>query len=197
MIPANNVLLMSPMKIKQIFLWLILSVAGLNLVPTASLMTAGSVLTPSDESDVRAAVQRIFDQLKGGQYETLYDSLPSSSRARMSRDRLVQGLQGTRNMYQLDRIEIGAVRVSGNLAVVDTVMYARIAKPFDAEGKLVVQQYLVREDGSWRVATGDNATINQFLKSNPAFARKFPIKPTRAYVKQNGQWVEFKLPRRQ
>jgi hypothetical protein len=184
------------MKTKQILFWLILLVAGLNLATTASSMTAGSVPTPSDQSDVRSAVQRIFDQLKSGQYEALYDSLPSSSRARISRDRLVQGLQGTRNMYQLDRIEIGAVRVSGNLAVVDTVMYARIAKPFDAEGKLVVQQYLVREDGSWRVATGDNATINQFLKSNPAFARKFPIKPTRAYVKQNGEWVEFKLPKR-
>ena len=185
------------MKTKQIFLWLILLISSFNPVTPARSMAAGSVPTPSDESDVRSAVQRIFEQLKGGQYEALYDSLPSSSRARLSRDRLVKGLQGTRNMYQLDRIEIGAVRVSGNLAVVDTVMYLRIAKPLDAEGKLVVQQYLVREDGSWRVATGDTATINQFLKSNPAFARKFPIKPTRAYIKQNGQWVEFKLPRRQ
>jgi len=151
---------------------------------------------PSDESDVRAAVQRIFDQLKSGQYETLYDSLPSSSRARISRERLVKGLQGTRNLYQLDRIEIGAVRVSGKLAVVDTVMYARIARPFDADGKLVVQQYLIREDGSWRVATGDTATINSFLKNNPAFARKFPIKRARAYINQNGQWVEVPLGRR-
>jgi hypothetical protein len=196
MTPAKSVLLKMLMKTKQIFFWLILLVAGLNLVSTATSLTAASPPTPSDESDVRSAVQRIFEQLKGGQYDALYDSLPSNSRARISRDRLVKGLQGTRNMYQLDRIEIGSVRVSGNFAVVDTVMYARIAKPFDAEGKLVVQQYLVREDGSWRVATGDTATINQFLKSNPAFARKFQIKPTRAYIKQNGQWVEFKLPTR-
>ena len=150
-------------------------------------------VTPSDESDVRSSVQRIFDQLKGGQYEALYDSLPSSTRSRVSRDRFVKGLQGSRNMYQLDRIEIGAVRVSGNIAVVDTVMYAHIQQPFNADGKLVVQQYLVREDGSWRVATGDRATIDRFLKSNPAFARKFPIKRTRAFVQQNGQWVEIPL----
>jgi hypothetical protein len=155
-------------------------------------VSAANAMT-SDESEVRGSVQRIFDQLKAGQYEALYDSLPSSTRSRVSRDRFVKGLQGSRNMYQLDRIEIGAVRVSGNLAVVDTVMYAHIQQPFNADGKLVVQQYLVREDGSWRVATGDRATIDRFLKSNPAFARKFPIKRTKAFVQQNGQWVEIPL----
>lgn len=152
---------------------------------------------PSDETEVHSVVQRIFDQLKAGQYEALYDALPSSSRSRMPRDRFVTALQRTRNLYQLDRIEIGAVRVAGNLAVVDTVMYARVAQPFDADGKLVVQQYLVREDGSWRVATGDTATINRFLKSNPSFARRFPIKRPRAFIKQNGQWVEFQTQPRQ
>jgi hypothetical protein len=166
----------------------------LAVVFLTSLAIAGSAgAAPSDESEVRNAVQRIFDQLKNGQYEALYDSLPSSTRSRLPRDRFVKGLQGTRNMYQLERIEIGAVRVSGNIAVVDTVMYAHIQQPFNGDGKLVVQQYLVREDGSWRVATGDRATIDRFLKSNPAFARKFPIKKTRAYVQQNGQWVEIPM----
>src|SRR6202165_2043818 len=185
--------MMNLMKTKRAIFWLILLAGGLGFLTTASRSVAAM---PSDESEVRSAVQHIFDQLKAGQYEALYDSLPSSSRARLSRERLVKGLQGTSNLYQLQRIEIGAVRVSGNLAVVDTVMYAHIAKPFDADGKLVVQQYLIREDGNWRVATGDTATINRFLKSNPAFARKFPIKRARAYVNQNGKWVEVPLGRR-
>lgn len=150
----------------------------------------------SDESEVRSTVQRVFDQLKSGQFEDLYAGLPSSSRARISRDRFVSGLQRTRDMYQLQRIEIGAVRVSGNLAVVDTTMYAHISKPFDADGKLVVQQYLIREEGSWRVATGDTATINRFLKANPVFARKFPIRRPRASIYQNGKWIEIPLGRR-
>ncbi|MEK6334783.1 MAG: hypothetical protein AABM67_07535 [Acidobacteriota bacterium] len=181
------------MKNNRAIFWLILLATGLGLFSVGARMVAAA---PSDESEVRGAVQRIFDQLKAGQYEALYDSLPSSSRARISRERLVKGLQGTRNMYQLERIEIAAVRVSGNLAVVDTVMYARIVKPLDADGKLVVQQYLIREEGSWRVATGDTATINRFLKSNPAFARKFPIKKPRAYINQNGKWLEVPLGRR-
>lgn len=172
----------------------LITLALLSLLHTATAGTAGAI--PSDQSDVRSAVQRIFDQLKGGQYEALYDSLPSSTRSRVPRDKFVQGLQGTRNMYQLQRIEIGIPRVSGNLAVVDTTMYAHMQQPFDGDGKLVVQQYLVREDGGWRVATGDRATIDRFLKSNPGFARKFPIKQTRAYVQQNGQWIEIPLGRR-
>jgi hypothetical protein len=175
------------MKSKRTILSLLLLISGFILVMSVGSLAA----TPADESDVRGAVQRIFDQLKAGQYEALYDSLPSSSRTRLSRDQLVKGLQGTSNLYQLQRIEIGAVRVSGNLAVVDTVMYAHIAPPFNADGKLVVQQYLVREEGSWRMATGDRATIDRFLKSNPSFARKFPIKRPHVFVKQDGKWAEF------
>jgi len=163
-------------------------------------MTLGIAITvpatPSDETEVRSTIQHVFDQLKSGEYGALYDGLPSSSRSRISKDRFVSGLQRTSNLYQLQRIEIGAVRVSGNLAVAETTMYAHINKPFDADGKLVVQQYLIREDGQWRVATGDNATVNRFLKANPTFARRFPIKRPNAYVNQNGNWVEIPLGRR-
>lgn len=175
------------MKVKRAITILIL-ICGLS-----GLVTKAS---PSDESDVRNAVQHIFNQLKSGEYGSLYDSLPSSSRAKVSRERLVQGLQRSQNMLQLQRIEIGAVRVSGNLAVVDTVMYAHLLKPLDADGKLVVQQYLIREDGAWRVATGDNATINTFLKNNPSFARKFPIKKPQAFISQDGKWIPIPLGRR-
>src|ERR1041384_5980671 len=157
----------SQMKIKSLVLILI---CGLNCIPTASLSAA----TPSDESDVRNAIQHTFDQLKNGQSAALYDSLPSSTRSRLPKDRFVNGLERSQGFFQLQRIEIGPVRVSGDIAVADTVMYAHIAKPFDGDGKLVVQQYLIREGGSWHVVTGDNATINRFLKSNPKFARRFP-----------------------
>jgi hypothetical protein len=162
----------------------------------SSFLSAGAAPAspaPSDEAEVRSAVQRIFNQLKSGEYAALYDSLPSSSRSRVSRDRFVSALRQSQGMYRLDSIEVGAVRVAGDLAVVDTVMYAHITKPIDGDGKLVVQQYLVKENGSWRVATGDRPTIDRFLKSNPGFARKFPIRRTRAFLKHDGKWVEMPL----
>ena len=180
------------MKDRTIFSWVVL--LGALAAASMAFASATNSRLPSDESEVRATVQRVFDQLKSGQYGALYDSLPSTSRARIPRDRFVNGLQRTSNFYQLNRIDIGTVRVSGNLAVVDTTMYAHVSKPFDADGKLIVQQYLIRENGSWRVATGDNATINRFLKSNPTFARRFPIKRPQAFIKQNGNWVQFNLP---
>jgi len=167
------------------------AIAGIILLICSPVCVAAS-----DQSDVRAAVQHIFNQLKNGEYEALYDSLPAAARSRISRERLVQGLQRTHDNLQLQRIEIGQVRVSGNLAVVDTTMYAHVAKPFDADGKLLVQQYLVREDGSWKVATGDTATINRFLQSNPSFGKRFPIKPAQAFVYQNDKWVPIPLGQR-
>ena len=145
----------------------------------------------ADEAEVRGTVQRVFQQLKSRDYGALYDSLPSSSRNRMTRERFSSALKRAQDMYVLDRIDVGQVRVAKDLAVVDTVLYGRVVAPLSAEGKIVVQQYLVREDGKWRVATGDSGTINRFLASNPAFRAKFPIRQPRVYVKQGNNWVEF------
>ena len=165
------------------------------MLAVASLST--TVARASDEGDVRTLVQQVFLQLQSRDFGSVYDSLPSSTRMRTSRDRFVSALKRSQDRYILDRINIGAVRVSGNLAVADTELYGRLAKPIEAEGKIVVQQYLVREDGKWRVATGDNATIQRFLKVNPTFARRFPIHQPRIYMKQNGKWVLFNLGSRQ
>jgi hypothetical protein len=150
----------------------------------------------SDTTDVRNTVQSVFEQLKSHDYSGLYDRLPGSSRNRMSRDRFVSALQRAQDFYQLDRLEIGAVKVSGNLAVVDTVLYGRVVAPIQAEGKIVVQQYLLREDGAWRVATGDQSAVKKFLAANPGFNKGFKIRQPRIYVKQNNQWTEFNPGRR-
>lgn len=161
----------------------LLAVVAIGLVHT--------IARASDESDVRSTVQHVFQQLKSRDFGAAYDSLPASSRKRMSRERFATALQRSQDRYVLDRISIGSVKVSGNIAVADTELFGRVTKPFPAEGKIVVQQYLVREDGKWRVATGDTGTIKRFLKTNPTFARKFPIRQPRIYVKQGDKWIEF------
>jgi hypothetical protein len=162
----------------------------------AAMLTVIFCLAPawaqaSEETDVRGVVQQTFQQLQSRNFGAVYDSLPASTRSRMSRSRFIDALQRAQGRYSLDRINIGAVRVSGNIAVADTELYGRITTPFPAEGKIVVQQYLVREDGKWRVATGDNGTIQRFLKATPAFARKFPIRQPKIYVKQGDKWIQF------
>src|ERR1051325_11357794 len=157
-------------------------------------MFSATVVKASDQSDVRATVQTVFDQIKSHDYGSLYDLLPGSARSRMSRERFVSALQRAQEFYQLDRIEIGAVKVMGNLAVVDTALYGRVVNPIQAEGKIVVQQYLLREDGKWRVATGDQSTVRKFLAANPGFSKGFTIRQPRVYIKQNDKWIEFNAP---
>jgi hypothetical protein len=159
------------------------------------LLSVPGPLRASDETDVRGTVQRVFQQLKAKDYNSLYDVLPSSSRARMTRERFTSALQRAQNLYSLERMDVGVVKVAGDLAVVDTVLYGRVVVPVETEGKIVVQQYLVREDGKWRIATGDRGTVNRFLKANPSFQKSFAIRQPRVYVKQNGKWVPFNVPR--
>ena len=165
----------------------VLSLAVLILV----VFSFTAIANASDQSDVRATVQNVFDQLKSHNYDNLYELLPGSARNRMSRERFVSALQRAQDFYQLDRMDIGATKVMGNLAVVDTVLYGRVVNPIQAEGKIVVQQYLLREDGKWRVATGDQSTVKKFLAANPGFSKGFRIQQPRVYIKQNDKWVEF------
>jgi len=170
----------------------VLSFAVLIFVITFS----STVVKSSDQAEVRATVQSVFNQLKSHDYSSLYDLLPGSARNRMSRERFVSALQRAQDFYQLDRLEIGATKVMGNLAVVDTVLYGRVVTPVQAEGKIVVQQYLLREEGKWRVATGDQSTVRKVLAANPGFSKSFKIKQPKIYVKQNNEWVEFNPPGR-
>lgn len=167
------------------FLWLLLT-AVVGLVP---------VTAASDQSDVRSTVQSVFEQLKAHNYGALYDLLPGSARTRMSRERFVSSLERAQGFYQLDRMDVGAIKVSGNFAVVDTVLYGRIVNPIQAEGKIVAQQYLVREEGKWRVAMGNQATVRKLFAGNPGFGKGFRIREPQIYMKQGDKWVEFKMPR--
>ena len=160
------------------------------------IFCSGALVRASDQSDVRATVQDVFEQLKAHNYDSLYELLPGSARGRMSRERFVSALQRAQDFYQLDRMDIGAMKIMGNLAVVDTVLYGRVTNPIQAEGKIVVQQYLLREDGKWRVATGDQSTVKKFLAANPGFSKGFRIQRPRVYVKQGEKWVEFNSRRK-
>jgi len=152
--------------------------------------SAAATRPANDEREVRQAAQRVFNDLKQKHYEDLYNSLPESSRKRVTKDRFVTALTRTEDFYRLDRLEIGAIRVSGDFAVADTTMYGHVLKPFDSDGKIIAQQYLVKEGGSWKVATGDRALIQNFLTQNPEFAKKFPVRPSRVLINRDGKWVD-------
>ena len=145
----------------------------------------------TDAAEVRGAMERAFERLRSGDYGGVYDALPSASQRRITRARFVSALERAQGMFELNRLEINRVRVAGDLAVVDTVLYARIRQPVEGEGKLVSRQYMVREGGEWRVTTGDRSTVRPLLAANPAFARQFPPTEPRIYFKRDGRWISL------
>ena len=176
------------MKIKGFIIpALTLMLAALWPVAASSSASASA----DDQAEVRSAVRQAFAQLKSRQYGALYDGLPSASQRRVSRERFISGLRRTSDMYELERMETGAVRVSGDIAVVDTVMYGRVSRPLESDGKVVAQLYLVREGGRWRVVVSDRATARSLLADYPAFIKKYPPREPRAYVKRDGRWVDL------
>jgi len=156
-----------------------------------SAVTLARARAATPEAEVRGAVEAAFRQLRGGQYGSLYDALPSSSQRRLSRQSFVSALERARGMYELDRLEISSVRVAGDLAVVDANVYGRARAPFEAEGKIVARQYLVREGGRWRVTTGEASTVRPLLAAHPDFAKRFPPREPRIFLKRDGRWVDM------
>ncbi|HEX8853596.1 MAG TPA: hypothetical protein VF754_08925, partial [Pyrinomonadaceae bacterium] len=145
----------------------------------------------NEEAEVREAMQRAFERLRTGDYGGVYDALPSASQRRVTRGGFVSAMQRAQAIFELHRLEISRVRVSGDLAVVDTVLYARVRQPVESEGKLVSRQYLLREGGQWRVTTGDMSTVRPLLAANRTFARQFPPTAPRVYLKRDGRWVSI------
>jgi len=154
------------------------SLATLALIMLMGAPQKLSSAKPDDRADVRGAVRRIFDQLRSRQYNELYDSLSSSSRKRITRQRFTSSMQKWDDTYTIDRVEVGSVRVRGNTAVAQTTIYGRLLKPSAGEGKIVAQQTLVREDGQWRVSS---ASTGAGLSGRSA----------RIYLKRDGRWVDI------
>lgn len=171
-------------KRRTLFFLLILLVAFSPFIKTATAM--------DDEraAEVRRVIEQSFRQLQAGDYNSLYDLMPSASQKRISRERFVNSLQRTRGLYELNRLQINSVHTAGDLAVIDTTIFGRVKQAADIEGKIIARQYLVRENGSWRVTAGDRASVQPLLAANTQFARRYPPHEPRVLIKQNGRWVD-------
>jgi hypothetical protein len=181
--------MMKPKGIRARALLLAAAVTFLTLL--AGPQSAVASARPDAEEEVRAAMRQAFERLQSGDFGGVYDALPTASQRRVGRQQFVQALERSRGMFTLNGLEIERVSVAGNLAAVDTVIYASVRQPLEAEGKIVARQYMVREGGRWRVTTGDRSTVRPLLAANPAFSRQFPPTEPRIYIKRDGRWVNL------
>jgi hypothetical protein len=77
---------------------------------------------------------------------------------------------------------------------VDTIIYGGLKRAVNVngeevkEGRVSVQQYLLKEEGRWRITTADKRTTDFFLQRNPEFKQQFQLTQPQFALKQNGKW---------
>lgn len=158
----------------------------------ASLMVSAQAQIKS--GNPRSTVQNFFSLLKAQKYAELHDFLPSQLQKQTTREQLAESLKRLDQFLTIERMEIGRIQQRGDYAVVDTTIYGNLKRAMNVngaevkEGRVSVQQYLLKEDGRWRITTADNRTRDFFLKRNPEFKQQFQLTQPQFALKQNGQW---------
>ena len=156
-----------------------------------------ATLAQAKPTNPRAAVQTFFTLLKTQQYQTLYDYLPREYQQQITREQLTQSLKRLEAFIVIGKMELGRVQQKGDFAVVDTTIYGKLKQPLKlngqeiSEGRVITQQYLLKENGQWKVATADDRTRGYFLKRNPAFSKDFQLTRSQFAFKQDGKWQAF------
>lgn len=151
----------------------------------------------NDEKAIRTSLQRYFTALKTGQYQKLYDSLPVSFQKQTTRAELADNLGRLGQFLKVRRMEIGKIEQRGDLAVVETTIYGQLTKPLNLnggeieQGRVTARQYLIREAGSWKIASTSERALRSFLKERPEAANLFEQSHTRFELFSQGSWVRL------
>ncbi|MEK7834071.1 MAG: NTF2-like N-terminal transpeptidase domain-containing protein, partial [Acidobacteriota bacterium] len=146
--------------------------------------------------DPRATTQTFFSLLKAQKYAELHDFLPSQLQKQTTREQLAESLKRLDQFLTIQRMEVGRIQQRGDFAVVDTTIYGNLKRAMNMngeevkEGKVSVQQYLLKEEGRWRITTADKRSGDFFVKRNPEFKQQFQLAQPQFAIKQNGKWIQ-------
>lgn len=160
------------------------------------LASPAGAWNPPDEA-IRKAVERHFTLLRTRQYQPLYNSLPASVRQKTTREEMAESLERLRRFLKIDRMEIGEIEQRGPLAVATTTIYGRLVTPLNlngqeiSEGRVTTQQYLINEDGRWKIASATEGALRDFLRTHPEAATQFRQSHTRFELRGQQGWVRM------
>ncbi len=166
----------------------------------AAAVAQNKTQSAGNQSNVRGAVQSFFSLLKSQKYSELYDFLPSQLQSQTSREQLTASLTRLGAYLTVERLQVGRIQQKGDFAVVDTTIYGNLKRTMNMngeevkEGRVTVQQYLLKENGRWKITTADNRTRDFFLKRNPEFKKQFQLSQPQFAFKQKGRWTPLGQP---
>lgn len=175
-----------------------LTILTFLMLATANLPVA----SPSNEKAIRMSLQKYFNLLRTGRYGELYNTLPSAFQKQSTREEVAESLSRIGEFLKLSRMEIGRIEVrsieqQGEFAVAATTIFGQLTRPITLnnreirQGRISSQQYLIRENGTWKIASANERTLRGFMKDHPEVATLFPQTRTRLELLSDGKWIRM------
>jgi len=157
------------------------------------------ICSESDDEKILQAIENIYTDysvgLMTGDWRKSYDKLADFIKKRVKYDGFVTANQMMMKSFLLKASQLSNLRARGKYAAARALTYIDFYPEKEGDpilnGKIEALVFFIQEKGTWKIATGTDEDIEEFLKTNPR-AREimFPVK-TRIYYKQKGYWIAF------
>jgi len=157
------------------------------------------ICSESDDEKILRAIENIYTDysvgLMTGDWRKSYDKLADFIKKRVKFDGFVTANQMMMKSFLLKASQLSNLRARGKYAAARALTYIDFYPEKKGDpilnGKIEALVFFILEKGAWKIATGTDEDIEEFLKTNPR-AREImlPVK-TRIYYKQKGYWIAF------
>lgn len=157
------------------------------------------ICSESDDEKILRAIENIYTDysvgLMTGDWRKSYDRLADFIKKRVKYDGFVTANQMMMKSFLLKASQLSNLRARGKYAAARALTYIDFYPEKKGDpilnGKIEALVFFILEKGTWKIATGTDEDIEEFLKANPR-AREImlPVK-TRIYYKQKGYWIAF------
>jgi hypothetical protein len=168
----------------------------LVLVPT---LKSPIICSEADDEKILQAIENIYTDysvgLMTGDWHQSYDMLADFIKKRVKYEGFVTANQMMMKSFMLKASQLSNLRARGKYAAARALTYIDFYPEKEGDpilnGKIEALVFFILEEGTWKIATGTDEDIEEFLKANSK-AREImlPVK-TRIYYKQKGYWIAF------
>jgi hypothetical protein len=153
----------------------------------------------ADDEKILQAIENIYTDysvgLMTGDWHKSYDMLADLIRKRVKYDGFVTANQMMMKSFMLKASQLSSLRVRGKYAAARALTYIDFYPEKEGDsilnGKIEALVFFILEKGSWKIATGTDEDIEEFLRANPKAREIMPPVKTRIYYKQKGYWIAF------
>ncbi|MBN2134111.1 MAG: hypothetical protein JW737_00120 [Acidobacteria bacterium] len=170
-----------------------------------SLLLQSVILAQKTDEELLGEVQSAYAKystaLIMGEFKTAYDCLSSSQKKTTNYKLFVEANEKMSKVTNLKASQLSSLKMKGKYAAAKAVIYLDFI-PEDKDkqvlnGKIETPVYFIKENGEWKIATGEEENMKIFLKQHPDAAKLMEPFKTQVYYKQKGIWIGFKYKQKE